>query len=132
MSEPGFVHDVFLSYSAKDKAVVRLLAERLRADELNVWFDEWVLKPGDSIPAKNEEGLEHSRVHGAMPVGPGVRVGLGAVEGLPHTMTTLHIRQEAAGKKRHRIRLTVKCLVVTDIETGATTTFSHCHRTLLR
>ena len=79
MSEPGFVHDVFLSYSAKDKAVVRLLAERLRADELNVWFDEWVLKPGDSIPAKNEEGLEHSRVHGAMPVGPGVRVGLGAM-----------------------------------------------------
>jgi hypothetical protein len=27
-----------------------------------VWFDEWVLKPGDSIPAKIEEGLEHSRV----------------------------------------------------------------------
>ncbi len=29
---------------------------------LKVWFDEWVLKPGDSIPAKIEEGLEHSRV----------------------------------------------------------------------
>ncbi len=27
-----------------------------------MWFDEWVLKPGDSIPAKIEEGLEHSRV----------------------------------------------------------------------
>ncbi|MCX6925078.1 MAG: TIR domain-containing protein [Verrucomicrobia bacterium] len=57
-----FQSDVFLSHSAKDKAVVRPLAERLRQDGLKVWFDEWVLKPGDSIPAKIEEGLEHSRV----------------------------------------------------------------------
>ena len=57
-----FPYDVFLSHSAKDKAVVRPLAERLRKDGLKVWFDEWVLKPGDSIPAKIEEGLEHSRV----------------------------------------------------------------------
>ena len=42
--------------------MVRPLAERLRADGVKVWFDEWVLKPGDSIPAKIEEGLEHSRV----------------------------------------------------------------------
>ncbi len=62
MSAPAFPYDVFLSHSAKDKAVVRLLAERLRADGLKVWFDEWVLKPGDSIPAKIEEGLEHSRL----------------------------------------------------------------------
>src|ERR1035438_291928 len=57
-----FQFEVFLSHSAKDKAVVRPLAERLRKDGLKVWFDEWVLKPGDSIPAKIEEGLEHSRV----------------------------------------------------------------------
>jgi sugar phosphate isomerase/epimerase len=55
-------YDVFLSRSSVDKAVVGPLAERLRAHGLNVWFDEWVLKPGDSIPAKIEEGLEHSRV----------------------------------------------------------------------
>jgi hypothetical protein len=55
-------YDVFLSHSAKDKAVVRAVAERLRKDGLKVWFDEWVLKPGDSIPAKIEEGLERSRV----------------------------------------------------------------------
>jgi small GTP-binding protein len=53
---------VFLSYSSKDKAVVRALAERLRADNLRVWFDEWELKPGDNIPSKIEEGLERSRV----------------------------------------------------------------------
>ena len=60
---PGeFPYDVFLSHSAKDKAVVRDVAERLREDGVKVWFDEWVLKPGDSIPAKIEEGLERSRV----------------------------------------------------------------------
>src|SRR4051812_36790688 len=56
-----FDYDVFLSHSAKDKAVVRPLAERLRKDGVKVWFDEWVLKPGDSIPVKIEEGLERSR-----------------------------------------------------------------------
>ena len=34
MSEPAFPYDVFLSHSAKDKAVVRPLAERLRQDGL--------------------------------------------------------------------------------------------------
>ncbi len=58
----AFQYDVFLSHSAKDKAVVRPLAERLRKDGLKVWLDEWVLKPGDSIPAKIEEGLDLSRV----------------------------------------------------------------------
>jgi len=62
MSAEAFPYDVFLSHGAKDKAVVRSLAERLRQDGLKVWFDEWVLKPGDSIPAKIEAGLEHSRV----------------------------------------------------------------------
>jgi hypothetical protein len=46
-----FQYDVCLGHSAKDKAVVRPLAERLRQDGLKVWFDKWVLKPGDSVPA---------------------------------------------------------------------------------
>ena len=54
--------DVFLSHSAKDKVVVRAVAERLRQDGLKVWFDEWVLKPSDNIPAKIEEGLEHQNL----------------------------------------------------------------------
>ncbi len=53
---------VFLSHSAKDKIVVRDIAGRLKKDGVKVWFDEWVLKPGDSIPAKIEKGLERSRV----------------------------------------------------------------------
>jgi small GTP-binding protein len=57
-----FTYDVFLSHSSKDQVVVRAIAERLRADGLRVWLDDWELRPGDSIPAKIEEGLEHSRV----------------------------------------------------------------------
>jgi len=57
-----FKYDVFLSHSSKDKAVVRDVAERLRADGLRVWFDEWEVNPGDNIAAKIEEGLEQSRV----------------------------------------------------------------------
>jgi len=41
---------------------VRPLADRLRKDGLKVWFDEWVLKPGDSIPAKIEKGFAHSNI----------------------------------------------------------------------
>jgi hypothetical protein len=48
-----FKYDVFLSHSAKDKAVVRLLAERLREDGLKVWFDEWEI--GQAQPASASE-----------------------------------------------------------------------------
>ena len=57
-----FTYDVFLSHSSKDKDIVRLLADRLKNDGIKVWFDDWELKPGDSIPAKIEAGLEHSRI----------------------------------------------------------------------
>ncbi len=57
-----FKYDVFLSHSAKGKAAVRPLAERLCRDALQVWFDEWVLKPGHHLPAKIEEGPEYARV----------------------------------------------------------------------
>ena len=60
-----FKYDVFLSHSSKDKAVVRSIAERLRADGLRVWFEDWEIKPRTTkaLRAKKiEEGLEHSRV----------------------------------------------------------------------
>ncbi len=68
-----FHHDVFLSHSAKDKAVVRAIAERLRADGLRVWLDDWEIRASDNIPAKIEEGLEHSRVLACPAVASGRR-----------------------------------------------------------
>ncbi|MEM7010366.1 MAG: TIR domain-containing protein, partial [Verrucomicrobiota bacterium] len=58
----NFRWDVFLSHSSKDKAIVRDIAERLRADGLRVWFDEWEIGVGETIGHKIEEGLEHSRL----------------------------------------------------------------------
>lgn len=57
-----FKYDVFLSHSSKDKAVVRKLAERLKADGVRLWFDEWEIQIGDSILSKIEQGLEESRI----------------------------------------------------------------------
>ena len=80
----NFAFDVFLSHSSHDKEIVRPLAERLRNDGLRVWFDEWEIRPGDSIPAKIEAGLEHSRVlvlcmlahaFGSDPGAPGLEAG---------------------------------------------------------
>ena len=57
-----FKYDVFLSHSSKDKVVVRELAERLKADGVRVWFDEWIIQPGDAIGIQINKGLEESRV----------------------------------------------------------------------
>jgi tetratricopeptide (TPR) repeat protein len=56
-----FSFDVFLSHNSRDKARVRRLAERLREAGGRIWFDEWVLKPGDDIYLAIERGLEAAR-----------------------------------------------------------------------
>jgi formylglycine-generating enzyme required for sulfatase activity len=56
-----FPFDVFLSHNARDKPRVRRLAERLKGAGLRVWFDEWVIRPGDDIYLAIERGLETSR-----------------------------------------------------------------------
>jgi CheY-like chemotaxis protein len=59
---PGdFPYDVIISYSSQDKLRVRRLAQRLSAANLRVWFDDWVIKPGDDIYLAIEHGLENSR-----------------------------------------------------------------------
>ncbi len=61
MKSPPFSFDVFLSHNSKDKAQVRRLAQRLRDAGLRVWFDEWIILPGDDIYLSIEHGLEASR-----------------------------------------------------------------------
>lgn len=51
-------YDVFLSHASEDKeAIARPLYEALTAQGVSVWFDEAVLKMGDSLSAKIDEGL---------------------------------------------------------------------------
>ncbi|NTW53848.1 MAG: TIR domain-containing protein [Chlorobaculum sp.] len=58
----AFQYDVFLSHNRADKPRVRALAGWLRSAELRVWFDEWIIKPGDDIYLAIERGLETARV----------------------------------------------------------------------
>ena len=52
-----FSYDVSLSHNAQAKPQVRRLARRLREVGLRIWFDEWVLEPGDDIHPATERGL---------------------------------------------------------------------------
>ncbi len=55
-------YDVFISHASEDKdAVVRPLANALRNSGLNVWYDEFELKIGDSLRRKIDQGLAKSR-----------------------------------------------------------------------
>ena len=53
---------VFLSHNANDKADARLLATALVERGVSVWFDEWSIRPGESITAGIEAGLEGADV----------------------------------------------------------------------
>jgi hypothetical protein len=59
----NFKCDVFLSRSSKDKPVVRAVAERLRADGLKVWFDEWM-----GAQARRQHPGEDRGRTGALPI----------------------------------------------------------------
>lgn len=55
-------HDVFISHASEDKdSFVRKLAASLRANHLDVWYDEYSLKIGDSLRASIDRGLASSR-----------------------------------------------------------------------
>ena len=56
------MHDVFICHASEDKDdVARPLAEGLRAAGLNVWYDEFSLKLGDSLRGSIDKGLAESR-----------------------------------------------------------------------
>ncbi|HEX8290969.1 MAG TPA: TIR domain-containing protein, partial [Pyrinomonadaceae bacterium] len=57
-----FEYDIYISYNSDDRERARRLAERLRDAGLRVWFDEWVIRPGDVIYLKIDHGLLASRV----------------------------------------------------------------------
>ena len=54
--------DVFISHASEDKdEVVRPLAEAPRDGGMDVWYDEFELRIGDSLRRKIDSGLAHSR-----------------------------------------------------------------------
>jgi TIR domain len=48
---------VFLSYSSMDKGLANRLASDLRDEGIDVWFDEWRIRVGDSITQAIQHGL---------------------------------------------------------------------------
>ncbi|WP_046502995.1 TIR domain-containing protein [Streptomyces odonnellii] len=76
------MYDVFISYGADDGEWTGVLAERLRAHGVRVFFDRCSLRPGDIVVHELEEAIRASK-HGIQVVGP-------------HTMTEPWARQEYA------------------------------------
>ena len=53
-------YKLFLSYSSKDKAIVKKIVSALNGLGIQLWFDEWEINVGDSIATKIREGLKES------------------------------------------------------------------------
>jgi formylglycine-generating enzyme required for sulfatase activity len=53
--------DVFISYSSKDKEFANNLANLLQEMGLEVWYDDFIIEPMDSITNKINEGLAKSK-----------------------------------------------------------------------
>lgn len=49
--------DAFLSHNGADKETARSLGAQLQIAGAGIWFDEWELRAGDSIPGKINDAL---------------------------------------------------------------------------
>jgi len=54
--------NVFISHNKADKESARFLAIALVEQGANVWFDEWEIRPGDSITGGIEKGLSQADI----------------------------------------------------------------------
>jgi hypothetical protein len=64
------LYDVFICHASEDKDdLVRPLADLLRANHVEVWYDEFTLRVGDSIRRSIDRGLAQSR-HGIVILSP--------------------------------------------------------------
>lgn len=72
---------LFLSHSSADKTFVEKLAKDLEGVGVNVWFDKWEIKVGDSLTGKIEEGLQANDYLSLLTAcGSGFRMGKGGAE----------------------------------------------------
>jgi hypothetical protein len=49
--------NVFLSHNSADKTFARIIGGQLKLAGVEVWFDDWNIKAGESIPGRLDEGL---------------------------------------------------------------------------
>ena len=54
-------YDAFLSYASEDSKIAFKLASILRDKGFTIWYDKFILRPGDSISSAIDEGLTKSR-----------------------------------------------------------------------
>jgi hypothetical protein len=54
-------YDAFLSYNSQDRSVVREVARRLKAEQLELYLEEWELAPGREFQPKLAEALHESK-----------------------------------------------------------------------
>lgn len=54
--------NAFISHNITDKDTARLLAMALVEQGINVWFDEWDIRPGESITGGIEKGLSEADI----------------------------------------------------------------------
>ncbi|MEA2887884.1 MAG: hypothetical protein QOD11_2244 [Bradyrhizobium sp.] len=48
---------LYFAHASENHDMAKLLADRMLADGIDVWFDEWEIKAGDSLRQKMESGL---------------------------------------------------------------------------
>lgn len=53
-------HQIFLRYASNDREVAHKIVEKLKEEEIRVWFDEYELQPGDSIAKSIENTISAS------------------------------------------------------------------------
>lgn len=53
---------VFISHSFQDQQYVQRIAKSLKAHSIDVWYDDWSIRPSDSIVSKIEAGIVDSNI----------------------------------------------------------------------
>lgn len=60
MSSTSQEFDIFLSHNSREKALVERIAERLKHQAIEPWFDKWCLTPGGDWQDELADGLRRS------------------------------------------------------------------------